>query len=330
MAAHGSIEDASLLEEDTETQQAINGGIGGRRLWKTVGVAALVCCALLSLGVMTKVPTRASAVELGAADESILRMYPASHTGSTVDRSPALVWQSLQHQDPKAGEGLQKIKDIQSGHVIDDFMAKYPEIRTILWDQHSDGPATVALVEAYAKKLTINTDLDSYMSSKGFTFERKSTKRTHWVKGSMKISAKTTTDWKETNGPNNGFMRIFFHDVAVKLRQFNSKYGWDDSLIDGLFDGETLTLVNKHYDKDWTEAETPRHWILPQMHYLGIFANDIASGKDQNFAIADGEPRVATPVDLDATWRGEYYSFLKVLTPGQAIEKMELNYIQIH
>jgi len=224
------------------------------------------------------------------------------------------------------------VKQIEASGVIDAFMAQNTDIKEILWDAPFDGPTTVQKMQDFAIKLTINQDVESYMQERGFEFERQSTKRTHWVNPNTgeTRSTKPTRDFAEQNGPNNGFMRVFFHHVFIKLRQFNADYGFDESLVDALYDGDTLTLVNKKYDKDWTVENTPRHWVLPQMHYLGVFANDIASGDDQNFALTINEPPVATPVDLDATWRGDrIYSFIKVLSSSQATSSMEYNYATI-
>lgn len=251
--------------------------------------------------------------------------------------SPTVKWQiQPEHSgDPKAKAGFQKVADIKGGHVIDDFMSANPEIRKVLWDEHLDGPATVALMEAYAKKLVVNGNIDDYLKSKDCTFTGTSSsgKRKKYTCGpdGQYLSAKSTRDFAEANGPNNGFMRVFFHDVARKLAQFNKEYGWDDTLQAAVYSQEedTLTLVHGHYEKEWVNdpSKSPRPWILPQLHYLGVFANDIADD-GHNFAVVDGAP-VAIPIDLDATWRGEYYSFLKVLTPAQASKVLDLNYIQI-
>merc|ERR1719220_1298799 len=103
----------------------------------------------------------------------------------------------------------------------------------------------------YSKRLVHRTDLETYMRQHGYVLTRTTSKRTFWEKGGQMLSAKKTRDWLEKNGPNNGYMRVFMHDVAIKLQEHNPKYGWDDSLVDALFDGVSLVLVNKRYDEQW-------------------------------------------------------------------------------
>lgn len=256
------------------------------------------------------------------------------------DRSPVLVWQKVTvGQVAKVEAGFNAVQKIKEDGVIDAFMASQPKIKDILWNYtDASGPSTVKAVMDYCvqEKLVHSGSLEDYMKERNFTLKRPADppehKRSHWVNGDEKRSAKAATDYLEQDGPNNGYMRVFFHDVAIKLRQFNSTYGWDDSLLDALSHDNKLYLINKHYDKDWDSTNTPRKWILPQMHYLGIFANDIA-GDGQNFAITEGEPPWATPVDLDATWRdiaeGHVYSFLKLADTAVAVTVMERNYLDL-
>ena len=245
--------------------------------------------------------------------------------------SPALVWQS--DELPRASVGCETIQEIERRGVIDDFMSQQPEMRDILWNRSLDHPTTVDRMEKYAQALSFDMDVDTYMAKHGYVFDFATLKRKHWKKGSETLSSKTTPDFAERGGPNNGFMRVFFHDVSMKLRDFHPDYGWDEGLVASLYrGGRNMTLIHKAYDKKWTEEESPRPWVLPQMHYLGIYANDIASGTDANFAVAIGEPKVATPVDLDAVWRGDPKSgttFLKLLPPDEAVNKMRDNHLKI-
>merc|ERR1712003_485123 len=120
---------------------------------------------------------------------------------------------------------------IKAEGVIDAFMAKNPGIKEILWDAPFDGPTAVKKMQSYAEQLTHNVDLETYMHQRGFEFEKQGTKRSKWrnPQTGEQLSAKSTRDFAEVNGPNNGFMRTFFHDVFIKLRAFNSSYGFDES-----------------------------------------------------------------------------------------------------
>jgi hypothetical protein len=244
------------------------------------------------------------------------------------------------------------IQEIAMKGVIDQFMLLQPGTREILWNRSLDHEGTIERMELHAKSLSLDMDVDTWMAKEGYVFTHATTKRRHWRRGTQTLSSKTTPDFTERLGPNNGFMRVFFHDVATKLRTFHPGYGWDEGLVAALYraGGQEMTLVHRAYEKNWTEEESPRGWVLamfatndlcapeiavqvlPQMHYLGIYMNDIASGPDQNFGIAVGEPKMATPVDLDAVWRGDLASgttFLKLMPPEDAIVKMRDDYLHI-
>jgi len=222
--------------------------------------------------------------------------------------------------------------------VITNFMAQNLKIKTILWDSSYSTAETVEMMMTYSKSLVRETDVATYMKEKGYVHNGAhfdGNKRTVWTKGKSVLTVKAARDWKEHNGPNNGFMRVFMHNVLTKLHEHNPIYGWDDSLVDALFDGEALYLINKPYSEQWrcadVERTTPRHWTIPQLHYLGLYAADIAN-KAQNMAIVEGQPDFAVPVDLDATWRGSPTTgsaFLKTLPMEIRIQKMEGNYAHI-
>jgi len=232
------------------------------------------------------------------------------------------------------------IKRIDAEGVITSFMAAHPEIKTVLWDGSHGFGATVDMMMTYSKATSLfqQTNLATYMAKNGYVEVPSNRKKnTLWRKGNSYLLSKAATDWKEKNGhgPNNGFMRVFMQDVLAKLHLYNSKYGWDNSLVAALFDGTELYLIKKMVDENWrnedVEKTTPRHWILPQLHYLGIYANDIAN-KAQNMGIVEGQPGVAVPIDLDAIWRGSAEtgsSFLKTLPPAIRVQKMERNYAHI-
>lgn len=254
-------------------------------------------------------------------------------------QSPVLVWRATESPNPKVKAGLQVLKQIESQGVISSFMAKHPDIKTILWDSSHGHSATVDMMMTYAKKTTLlhKMDLATYMRENGYVQVPSTRKKnTVWRKGNSYILSKATLDWQEKDGPNNGFMRVFMQDVLAKLHVYNSKYGWDNSLVAGVYEeGKPLYLIKKMTDENWrledTEKTTPRHWILPQLHYLGIYANDIAN-KAQNMGIVEGQPGVAVPIDLDAMWRGTLATgdtFLKTLPPEIRIKKMQNNYLHI-
>lgn len=253
-------------------------------------------------------------------------------------QSPVLVWHATNSRDAKVRAGLQVLKQIESQGVISSFMASHPDIKTILWDSSHTHPATVDMMMAYAKKTSLlqKMDLATYMKKNGYVQVPSTRKKnTVWRKADSYILSKATLDWQEKNGPNNGFMRVFMQDVLAKLHLHNPKYGWDNSLIAGVYEeGKPLYLIKKMTDENWrvnAEKTTPRHWILPQLHYLGVYANDIAN-QAQNMGIVEGQPGVAVPIDLDAMWRGDMAtgsSFLKTLSPEIRISKMERNYAHI-
>jgi len=112
--------------------------------------------------------------------------------------------------------------------------------------------------------------------------------RTVWTKGKSVLTVKASRDWKEHNVPNNRFMRVFMHNVVTKLHEYNPKYGWDDSLVDALFDGEALYSINKPYSEKLrygdVEKTTPRHWIIPQLHYLGLRRRHCEQGPEHCYS----------------------------------------------
>lgn len=244
-------------------------------------------------------------------------------------QSPALVWTSVQGKNEPAQEGLKVIKQIADKHVIDDFLAKYPEFKAIFWGEPYDQQATVDLAVEHAKKLCVNMDLDTWMAKEGFVKAssqyKKNSKWTNPHNGET-LFAKPTHDFLEHGGPNNGFLRVFYQDVFMKLQEFNSDYGWNTGLKVALFDGKrTLTLVGL-YSPNVPLANSPRTWVLPQMHYLGVLPLDLHHG---NFGMVKGETK-GVPVDLDATWRGpptdKTSAFLKNDPINVRIQYMEREY----
>ena len=231
------------------------------------------------------------------------------------------------------------MKRIVEERVIDAFMEQHPDIRTILWERQDDEfrkdqEKTVRLAEEYGRRLVTRVSTADQvwknLTDQGFYKTEPGQKRSHWIfKNNKKWtrSVKEANDFLEKNGPNNGWMRLFFHDVAIKLQAFNSSYGWDSSLLPSFVAGdgqnERLFLVNHKYEKEWENPDQdPRVWIIPQMHYLGFFANDPACGNfayvkyvnDTNEKIKPKRP--AVPVDTDAVQRtkasGEVSTFLKI------------------
>jgi hypothetical protein len=113
-------------------------------------------------------------------------------------------------------------------------------------------------------RLEVTDAARAWMAKEGYVFTHATTKRRHWRRGAQTLSSKTTPDFTERLGPNNGFMRVFFHDVATKLRAFHPGYGWDEGLVAALYraGGQEMTLVHRAYEKNWTEEESPRGWVL--------------------------------------------------------------------
>lgn len=250
---------------------------------------------------------------------------PPAPVGPVTGKSPALAWTSVPGKNPNAQEGLEVIKHIAAAGVIDAFMDKYPELKAIMWGEPYTTKGAVDLALEHAKKLCKNTDIASYMKSHGFVPSKYTMKKdTIWEKhGSANLFGKKTNDWKENGGPNNGFMRVFFQDLFSKLHEFNGDYGWSNGLWDGLFDGRTLTLVG--YSINGTSvpaAASPRTWVLPQMHYLGVLPLDLHHG---NFGLVPGYDK-GVPVDLDGTWRGQTSAFMKVNPASENIGFMEREY----
>ena len=176
--------------------------------------------------------------------------------------SPARVWSSDAQERARAGCG--KIQEIASQGVIDQFMSLQPGTREILWNQSLDHESTIERLELHAKSLSLEMDVDTWMAKEGYVFTHATTKRRHWRRGAQTLSSKTTPDFTERLGPNNGFMRVFFHDVATKLRAFHPGYGWDEGLVAALYraGGQEMTLIHRAYKKNWTEEESPRGWVL--------------------------------------------------------------------
>jgi len=244
-------------------------------------------------------------------------------------RSPALAWQSVEGKNPLAQAGLEVIKKIAADHVIDDFMEKYPEFKAILWGEPHDRHATLMLAVEYAQKnVCQNTELDAYMTSRGFVPATSTYKKNEMFvnhnTGEKLFAKDSHAPRPPMDGPGNGYLRAFYQDVFMKLRQFNSNYGWDNGLTACLYSGKRLIMVGL-YNPDVTLEQTPRTWVLPQLHYMGVLPLDLHHG---NFAIVKGEPS-AVPVDLDATRRGELSSFMKMNPDNLNIDKMEHNYHSI-
>lgn len=176
--------------------------------------------------------------------------------------SPARVWSSDAQERAQAGCGM--IQEIAMKGVIDQFMLLQPGTREILWNRSLDHESTIERMELHAKSLSLEMDVDTWMAKEGYVFTHATTKRRHWRRGAQTLSSKTTPDFTERLGPNNGFMRVFFHDVATKLRAFHPGYGWDEGLVAALYraGGQEMTLVHRAYEKNWTEEESPRGWVL--------------------------------------------------------------------
>jgi len=239
--------------------------------------------------------------------------------------SPALEWKSAQGQNERVQAGLEVIKRLKSEGVIDAFMEKYPEFKAILWGEPHDAPATLALAINHAKKLCLDTDLDSYMANKGFVSKASVYKKNSmWTKGSQKLFAKAA-HYTGHPSPNNGFLRAFYQDVFKKLHEFNPRYGWNNGLTDCLYQGNQLVMVGLYSPDVDVAAASPRPWVLPQLHYMGVLPIDLHHG---NFGMVKGEP-AAVPVDLDAVWRGQLSSFMKMNPSADNIYKMQHNYHSI-
>lgn len=132
--------------------------------------------------------------------------------------------------------------------AIDQFMLLQPGMREILWNRSLDHESTIERMEQHAKSLSLDMDVDTWMAKEGYVFTHATTKRRHWRRGAQTLSSKTTPDFTERLGPNNGFMRVFFHDVATKLRAFHPGYGWDEGLVAALYraGGQEMTLVHRY------------------------------------------------------------------------------------
>jgi len=326
---------APLLEPDAPQDLTVRGPSRfGKRLAFGVGLPFAVIATLFALS--TVAPT-GSRVSLLSSPGQITKLFPASYTGTIVDTSPILKWtlsaKAKAHHQTKVLKGFAAVEYIKKHGVIDRFMNANPEIKKIMWDEHYDGVQTVDMAMAFAKKLTVHSSIDTYMTQKGCTLKKRIPKIIIYTcDGVDKYVKPTHANWDAKHGPGNGFLRVFYHHVFSKLKQFDSAYGWDDCQEAAIYDvgQKKLYLVNKHYDSNWNvdPSLSPIHWVIPQMHYIGVMPIDTA-GAGKNFAHVDGG-NVAVPVDLDAVFRGKFWSIIKLNTPDLIQNKVERNYLHIH
>jgi hypothetical protein len=323
---------ASLL--DPEKSHEREAGFLQQRRGAQAGLTFAFVATLL--GVSAVATLRARIMPPSSSDSISQVTAVTPYTGTIVGKSPILKWQMSEHYKtkPLVEEGFAKVQYIKEHGVIDNFMAQHPEIKKIMWDEHFDGVQTIDMMMDYTKNhLVVKDDFETYMKNQGCSVSPKAPpKKTllYSCGGEDVYIKESNTNWDHKQGPSNGFLRVFYHHIFSELKKFNSEYGWEDCQEAAVYDEKQgkLFLLNKFYNTAWGEDVSPIHWVIPQMHYIGVLPIDTA-GDGQNFGLVKGGD-VAVPVDLDRVHTSKFWSFIRLNTPEMIQYKVERNYLHIH
>lgn len=255
-------------------------------------------------------------------------MYGACPAGRGAAHSPVAEFLGSKgemvtaYRDGKVKDGFATIAKIQCDGVIDAFMSANPAIRAILW---GSGPLNLSklrgmLTVAIANEVAIVASVADIPELQGYRPLGADRTASKWMGpgGDVKY-VKNDPGWKMPDGVNDVRMRIFANMVGLKLKSFNSGYGWDaysrGYYIPNLADpnnhaaGDYILVSRKFTDPG---SKSARKWTLPQLHYLGMLHIDpgVPYG---NMGMTTG-PHPA-PVDMDALQRG---------TPGRSSHRWAL------
>lgn len=221
--------------------------------------------------------------------------------------------------------------------VIDGFMAANPDIKEILWGDGARGSFLARQLHDYLVKSGEVERAAPGEPGEGpkltGALVKTKTLRSYEQRGTLgkvgkvalvvdkqgnKLAAKPSLEFGAGDGANDVRLRIFMNIVGAKLREYNPRYGWDAGMRGAIYfpsprdptniNEGAYVLVTKFMERSAFEytkrAVTPRHWIAPQLLYLGIFPVDPGSVLEgPNFAVTD-DPKNPAPVDLDALNRG--------------------------